>query len=258
MKAGREPRTYRTACAGEDLRYFSVVVAQTDLRIGVGHGSGRPMPSEKDLLEARQQALKEVVRCRQAIEAQIREQPSFLSSLVPLVVAAGSPEIVLHMAAAAQRADVGPMAAVAGAVAELVGNRMCTLFSEVVVENGGDLWLRGTRPRLVGVWCGQSILNGKLALRVSPSDMPLGLCTSSATVGHSLSLGRTDAATIAAGSAALADAVATALGNRVKTASDLEAALTWALGIPDVRGALVIVGEQVGIKGMLELVPVAP
>ncbi|MCA1989441.1 MAG: hypothetical protein LDL07_09915, partial [Desulfarculus sp.] len=84
--------------------------------------------------------------------------------------------------------------------------------------------------------------------------MPLAVCTSSGTVGHSLSLGRADAATILAKDAALADAAATALGNRVRTAADLATALDWAQGVPGVLGALVIKGSQLAAWGEVELV----
>lgn len=256
MNAGREPRTYRTLFSASDLRYLSVLVEQTDLRIGIGHAHGEPVPDGKALREARQLAIRETVRARTAIEAQIRENPAFLTSLVPMEVADGGSLLVRRMVEAARAAEVGPMAAVAGAVAEQVGKRLGAFFTEVIVENGGDLWIQGTRPRLVGVWCGQSRLNGRFALRMQPAGMPLGLCTSSATIGHSLSLGRADAATVHADSAALADAVATALGNRVRSVDAVEAALAWAMGVPGVRGAMVVIGEHMGMLGQLELVPV--
>ena len=246
-------RTYRERFSASDLVYFNVVVEQTDLRIGIGHGMEADLPSPAAVAEARRIALREVHACREAIITQIRLQPSFLVSLTPLPLVGKEDALVHQMLAAGLVAGVGPMAAVAGVVAEQVGRKLSTLYREVIVENGGDLWVCGAQPRLVGIWCGQSILSGKLALRLPPHDLPMGLCTSSGTVGHSLSFGRADAATVSARTAALADSVATALGNRIRTAENLEPALTWAMKIPGVHGVLAVVGDKLGVMGSMTI-----
>ena len=267
-------RTYRDRFSATDLVYFNVCVEQTDLRIGIGHGIGADLPSPAAVAEARRMALQEVHACRETIITQIHQQPSFLVSLTPLPFAGKDPDassrmhqqdlyllrkqriedgLVHQMLAAGLAAGVGPMAAVAGAVAEQVGRKLSSLYREVIVENGGDLWVCGAQPRLVGIWCGQSILNGKLALRLPPHNLPMGLCTSSGTVGHSLSFGRADAATVSARTAALADSVATALGNRIRTAENLEPALTWAMKIPGVHGVLAVLGDKLGVMGSMTI-----
>jgi hypothetical protein len=106
----------------------------------------------------------------------------------------------------------------------------------------------------IGIYAGASPLSNKLALRIRPEEMPVGVCTSSATVGPSLSLGRADAACVKSGSASLADAVATAIANRVKTKGDIGKALAFGAGIPGVLGLLIIMGEELGAWGELELI----
>jgi len=146
------------------------------------------------------------------------------------------------------------MAAVAGAVAEAVGEALLAETDQVIVENGGDIFLWTTRPRVVAVYAGDSPLTGKIGLRVGRVEQPLGLCTSSGTVGHSLSFGKADAAIVLAETAAMADAAATALGNRVQDAGDIESALSWLQGISRALGGVVVVGNSFGAWGEVEVV----
>lgn len=251
----RVARSYRARFAAPGIAYFSIEVAQTDLRIGIGHGLGCAVPDKAQTHAAQASARLETQSCRRVIEAHIQQYPAFLTSLLPLPIPNGCAALVRRMYEAAAIADVGPMAAVAGTVAEHVGRKLVATYPEVIVENGGDLWLAGTTTRRVGLWCGASSLNGKLALLVSQGDLPMGLCTSSGMFGHSLSLGKADIATISADTAPLADAMATALGNRVRTTEDIEPALAWAMKHPGIRGALVIIGEQLGVMGAMTLAP---
>ncbi len=234
-------RFYREQVAASDLVRFEVAVEETDLLIWAA----------RDLsFEARDI----VRRYRRELEDFIARQPRFRTSLAPYPVSDGAPDIVRAMAAAAERVGVGPMAAVAGAVAEFVGRDLARLDSpEVIVENGGDIWLASARERRIGIFAGESPFSGKLALRVPPLSEGLGICTSSATVGPSLSFGRADAAVVLAPSAALADAAASALGNRVKKPGDIEAALEWAAGVGEITGCLVVLGEHLGIRGDITL-----
>ena len=118
--------------------------------------------------------------------------------------------------------------------------------NEVIVENGGDIYLKTKEHRKIGVFAGKSPFSEKICLEIAPEDTPLGVCTSSGTVGHSLSLGKADAAVILADDAFLADAVATATGNRVKTWEDIDAAIEFASGIEGVKGVLIIIGDKMG------------
>ncbi|MGM0664200.1 MAG: UPF0280 family protein [Thermodesulfobacteriota bacterium] len=234
-------RKYRRRMKGRDLVGFEVKVRETDLWIG----ADRPMVSEaKDL----------VFSARQPLEAYVNEHPEFLSALSPVPDDTFAPPIVRDMIHASGSAGVGPMAAVAGAVAEHVGTGLLALSSQVIVENGGDVFLSLKRAVTVTVLAGRSPLSMRVGLRISARSMPVGVCSSSGSVGHSLSLGRADAACVVARSTALADSTATALGNRIKKPADLEKAASWASQIKGVRGGLVVLGKAMAAWGDVELV----
>lgn len=245
-----EPRTYRQRVAAHGLVGFRVVVGETDLHVQVTGDEDRASGS----LVARQKAIAgEAAReARRAIEAEIALRREFLTSLAPLEARDDAPDIARSMYVAGRRAGVGPMAAVAGAIAEFVGRRLLEDSREVIVENGGDIFLSAARPRTAAVFAGHSPLSYKIGIKI-PAGETLAVCTSSGTVGHSHSEGKADAAVIIANDAAFADAMATALGNRVKTAEDIEAAVSWASDTADVRQALVVLGDQVGIAGEFEV-----
>ena len=157
------------------------------------------------------------------------------------------------MAAAARAARVGPMAAVAGAVAECVGERLAKASPEVIVENGGDIYLKSQKTRRIQVYAGTSPLSRKISLEVGPARKGLGICTSSGTVGPSFSWGLADAVVIIAKSSALADAAATLAGNAVKIKSDIPQALALARSVKGVLGILIIKDDQLGIWGRIRL-----
>jgi ApbE superfamily uncharacterized protein (UPF0280 family) len=161
------------------------------------------------------------------------------------------------MTYAARKAGTGPMAAVAGAVAEYVGYGLLPESPEIIVENGGDLFVKVDDPVTIGIFAGNSPFSNRLGIRVTPGPLALGVCTSSASVGPSVSLGGADAAVIIARDVCLADAAASGLGNRVKRIRDLKSALSWAMSIKGVDGALAIIEDRVAAQGAIELVPLA-
>jgi ApbE superfamily uncharacterized protein (UPF0280 family) len=164
-----------------------------------------------------------------------------------------APRIVKHMAKAAKNANVGPMAAVAGAIAEFLGKDLLRKGNkDVIVENGGDIFLKTRKTNVVGIYCGKSNLFKGLGLEIKPKDTPLGICTSSGTVGHSLSFGLADAVVVLSKSAILADAVATAAGNRVKSRQDLQKAVAFASSIKGVLGAVIIIKNNIICWGKVE------
>lgn len=234
-------RTYRRMHGGEGLRFYRVALEESDLSIGTP--KPRPDIARRALEEARNQ-IKGAIACN----------PLFLTTLSPLPGNPGDELVVQWMTRAAQLADVGPMAAVAGAVARYVGQALAEHMDEVVVENGGDLYLRTGLDRIVAVYAGDSPLSNRIGLRMPPGCW--GVCTSAGRVGPSLSLGRADAAVVVSDDSALADAAATALGNRVQSAGDLPAAVGHTLKIPGVRGALAIYDDQMAAGGQIELIPI--
>lgn len=237
-----QPRTYRTHMGRAGLVGFRVGVKETDLMI----------LAQADLsVESREVIIQE----RQQLEAYIKRHPDFLSTLAPHPPDLYAPPLVRDMIRAAAAAGVGPMAAVAGAIAARVGQALLAFTDEVIVENGGDIFMHLRGPATVSLFAGRSPLSHKLGLKILPEAETWGVCTSSGTVGHSLSLGRADAACVVAPDTALADACATALGNRVTDAAAINEALDWVGGIPGLTGALVVVGEHLGVWGRIELVP---
>ena len=236
-----QPRHYRHWIVDGDLVSFCVTVKETDLYIRA-----------QRVLE--REAIDAVMRCRQQLEHYIGHHGAFATAMEPVTIAEDAPAIVRTMAGAASLTGVGPMAAVAGAIAEAVGRSLMELSPDIVVENGGDIFIASSRVRTVGVYAGDSLFPGKLALRVNPENTPLGICTSSGTVGHSLSLGSADAAIVVSPSTALADAVATAIGNVVKQESDINNGLEFARSIKGLKGAVIVKGDQLGAWGDIELV----
>ena len=201
-------------------------------------------------------ALDLVRHYRNQLENYIARMPDFQSAMSPLPLDRLAPALVQEMYRASSAAGVGPMAAVAGVIAEFVGLGLLERqgVSEIVVENGGDIFLQRRVAVTVAIFAGPSPLSNTIGLRLRAEQTPLGICTSSATVGHSISLGRADAVTVLAGSAALADAVATRIGNETKKDRDINQALALAATITGVRGVLVIKGKNLGVWGDLELV----
>lgn len=235
-----EERLYRNSFQGANLIFFDVCIFETDLRIGAC----------SDLSDIAREA---AGRFREQIEAYIGQFPEFLTSLEPLDSKMEAPEIIMRMLEASRKAGVGPMAAVAGAISEMTGNELLEYSGEVIVENGGDIFLSTKTSRIIGIYAGNSPLSNKLAIEIEPGKSPLGICTSSGTVGHSLSFGKADAALIISKDTFLADAAATAVGNRVRTPDDIENALAFAGSIQGVDGALIIIGDKLGVWGDIKL-----
>jgi hypothetical protein len=243
MKTSRyQKRSYRCRVDAAGLARMQIVCGQTDLDILTDRPAGRSGLREK------------IAAARRDIQRYIERDERFLTSLSPIPVEPGAPAIVRKMAAAARAADVGPMAAVAGALAQAVGRELARAgCREVIVENGGDIFLAARRPLTVGIYAGRKKLLGTLKLVVRAAQMPQAICTSSGTVGHSLNFGCADAAVIIAADAALADAVATATANRVRHKADLEKAIAFARSIKGVRGCLIILKNSLAAWGAVEL-----
>jgi len=235
-----ELRTYRHWIKDADLISFNVVEKETDLYIR----------ASKNL---KRKAYKLVLKYRSMLEKYIERHPLFLTSLEPVSVSDDAPHIVKSMAESAARVGVGPMAAVAGAIAEFVGNELLAYSPEVIIENGGDIYLKSLDKRIVGIYAGKSPLTGKIGLEIEGEDTPLGICTSSGTVGHSLSFGEADAAIVLSKSATLADAAATAIGNLIKQHSDIPRGIKFAEGIEGLRGVVIIKDDKVGLWGEVKI-----
>lgn len=222
---------------------FNAVVRETDLYVRARRNLKR-------------KALKAITKYRAPLEEYIEQHPEFLTSLEPVEVGQDAPQIVKTMAEATATVGVGPMASVAGAIAEYVGKELLPFSPEIIVENGGDIFMKTLRKRLVGIYAGASPFTGKIALEIQPEETPLGICTSSGTVGPSLSFGKADACIILSSSTALADAAATAVGNVVLEASDIPRGIDFAKNIDGIRGLVIIKGDHMGTWGEVQVVKV--
>lgn len=234
-------RTYRRKVHTGDLHAFEVKVRETDLWIGA---AGDLQDEARDL----------VFEARRQLEGYIETHPDFPHALTPCPEDVLAPPVVQDMIRASRKVGVGPMASVAGAIAEYVGRGLLRWTDRVVVENGGDVFLHLQRPVTVDVFAGRSRMSERIGLAVPARAMPLGVCTSSGTVGHSLSMGRADAVCVLSRDTALADSAATALGNRVRSQRDLEGAATWIAGIEGISGTVMMVGKALSAWGDVELV----
>jgi hypothetical protein len=234
-------RFYRNRVKSQDLISFEVMVKETDLLV-----------SAEQNLEKETRDL--VFESRLQIESYIQNHPDFLTALDPYPEDPYAPILVREMIERSREAGVGPMASVAGAIAEYVGKRLLEKSPQVIVENGGDLFLKADRPVTISIFAGNSPLSEKIGLVIPQRLMPVGVATSSGTVGHSLSLGKADAGCVLSSSAALADAAATALCNRIQGPKDLSKIDEWAKGIKGILGALVVLGDKMATWGQVELV----
>jgi ApbE superfamily uncharacterized protein (UPF0280 family) len=242
-----EERFYRYVMGSPDLASFQVAEGQSDLWVAVDRESWSPhLPDRvRDLVR----------RVRGELESYIARDSSFLTSLQPVAVEADAPAIARAMAEAAARVGVGPMAAVAGAVADVVARDLLTDVREVIVENGGDVFLCTRKPRRVGLLAGTSPFSLRVGLLVPGDGAPVAVCTSAGRWGHSLSLGQADAAVAVAPSGALADAAATWLGNLVREAADLPRALERARQLPGLTGAVLVRDSCLAAWGDIVLTP---
>lgn len=233
-------RDYRERIKIKDLVSFNVSIKETDLWVS----------ADRDLKREAEDLVHDV---RYKLEDYIDSHPEFLSSLEPLSEDAFAPEIIKDMIRDTGRTGVGPMASVAGAVAQYVAEGLLNFTEQVIIENGGDIYLKVSRDVTVSIFAGQSSLSNRLGIVVPEKMMPLGICSSSGSVGHSLSLGISDAICILARSAVLADGAATALGNKIHSEKDLHKISGIANDIEGVLGGVAIVGDEMAAWGEVEL-----
>lgn len=218
-----QTRFYRDFTA-VDLIKTQICVKETDLLIL----SDKKL--SKDFLKEK------IIFYRREIEDYIEKDNLFKVSLKPVKALPEAPNIIKDMIQACTKANVGPMASIAGAIAQYLGNELLEFCNEVIVENGGDIFLKIKKPRQIGIYAGESVFSDKLSLKIKPQDNIFGICSSSGTIGHSLSFGNADCVIILSNSSILADGVATATANLVKNKSDVERAVNFAKNIEGVKG----------------------
>ncbi len=223
------------------LYSFDVKVDQTDLRVSLDD-------------DFKNFVINSVYKYRRYLEKYIVERPEFLSSLKPVDFDEFAPPIIRDMISSSCTVGVGPMASVAGAIAQYVGVDCCSYSKNVIVENGGDIYLNIlNNSMIIAIFAGKSPLSYKVRIKIQADDTPLGICTSSGKVGHSLSFGKADAACVISKSAVLSDAAATYLCNLVNKSKDIEGVLDKGIAIEGVKGIVIINDDRLGIRGEIEL-----
>jgi len=232
-------RYYRTSIYNSDLTNFKVRHYESDLFISANS-------------ELKKKASEFLCFFHDQVRSYCRENPEFEKSLKPLKInRRNMPQIIKNMLKCSAKAGVGPMASVAGAIAEGVGRKLMRYSKDIIVENGGDIFIASEKKRKIGIFAGIGNVFNKLTFYISPEQTPCGICTSSAKIGHSLSFGNTQATIIIAKNTALADAYATAFGNMIKTDKDIHVALNKVKGHKDIIGSIFITSSKIGSYGKI-------
>ncbi len=221
------------------LKYFNATVEESDIFF----------LAERDLSE---NAIKLIRRFRKDIESYIVIHPNFLRAFTSIKAIGNPPDIVKDMIHFSKIANVGPMAGVAGAIAEYVGRELLKLSGEVIAENGGDVFVSVKTPMVAAVDISSEI--PPIKIKISPEKTPLGICTSSGKFGHSKSFGKADSVTVVSESAILSDCAATAVCNVLNSEDDIENVAELSKKIEGVRGVIAVCGGKIAIWGEVEIV----
>lgn len=236
MKEFQE-RFYRQYHNSKDLKSYKINLEESDLFIATTDDS-------------RLIAMEALKRCRELIEKEIKSNNEFQTSYCPLKQQSLIPPLS-WMYNAGILCDVGPMASVAGSVAQYVGLDLLKHNKEVIVENGGDIFIATETLRKVLVYAGESSISMKMAIIIEQGTW--GICTSAGKVGPSHSFGNADAAIVISHDCALADAAATVLGNKIKSIDDLEISVKGILEIEGVFGVLAVIDDKIAAAGEIRL-----
>ena len=237
-----EERTYRGLIAADDLVTSRVCAGESDLFVLANQDVTQP--GRGFLLEVRND-----------LESYIRRDPSFLTNRVAHRPLHNAPWVVMRMAEVSSYYNIGPMAAVAGAVADCVGQQLTKSQTDVIIENGGDIFVHTRKPIAFTLYAGEnSPFSGKLKFKPTLSDRSFGVCTSSGTVGHSYSQGRADAVCVVSQTASQADAAATAVGNQVNHKEDIGRVIQEASNNHNILGIIVALEDKLGIWGEVEII----
>ncbi|MFN2353184.1 MAG: UPF0280 family protein [Desulfopila sp.] len=239
-------RNSRNCCNAEGLIGVHVKIKETDLLIQADRNVQR---RAKEL----------VLRARCRLEEYIVRYPAFYTSLQPIPKDFTAPSLIQKMFDAGRKANVGPMAAVAGGIAEYVGSALIDEgVVEIIVENGGDIFLQRKVPAVISIFAGESPLSNRVGMEIPPVGMPWGVCSCSGTIDHGISMGQAYSVTVAAQSTYLADAAATRLGNEVGERYGQKESVDRALEIgremEGITGVAIICGEILGAVGDVKLV----
>jgi len=187
------------------------------------------------------------------VDGYTKRNPLFLTSLSPLEQDNTAPPIVKEMIENSRLAGIGPFSSVAGAIAQYVGTELLGFSSEIIVENGGDLFLKIKEDKSLGVYLGERLGVRNISLKLKKRDYAFGIASSSSVIGHSLNLGRADLVTVVAKNSIAADGFATALSNKIKKRQDVDEVLEEARNTPPIEGLLIAFEGNIFLQGNIEL-----
>jgi len=243
-------RTYRVGIPDGELLSSTVTVKETNLFIRTNTPHTRPV-------------FDSIITARHSLENYIDSNAQFAAALTPMPDDPHAPFFIRRMISAARACNVGPMAAVAGALAEIAARSLVESgpederATETIVENGGDIYVISSVSRIVSLeWPVNDTETGRVGIEIPPSPDGIGIASSSGTFGHSMSLGMCDLATVVAEDGPLSDAAATALGNGVKGPEDIDRVMEEIFMISGIIGLFVVVGGKIGIRGDIHLAAV--
>ncbi len=244
-----EPRLYREKYNSDQLEYFRIVYKETDLFVGID--------TKSDIDEIEVFAENFIFDLRNELEKYIEINPDFSSSLIPLDFDKNAPKIAREMMLATEKPATGPMASVAGAFAEFLGQAIIKRYdvNELIIENGGDVFLKNQTEKIISIFAGNSPLSEKVGLVIPTGYPSLGICTSAGTVGHSFSFGEADAVMIVCESSLVADAYATAFGNFVYNEAMIDPIIHKIKNISEILSCVIIKDEKMAVCGKLEIKP---
>ena len=240
-------RTYRRRFCSDRWHGFVVKYKETDVWVGVDKKSFR-----SEMPECTMQIIREL---RDAMDVYLKQDPNYVLSLTTYEAQEHAPETAKRMSEISHQLGVGPMATVAGAFAAHIAQELKNRFEieEIMVENGGDIYADIKNDMDVCVFAGESPLSEKIGLHIEAKESPLGICTSSGTVGPSLSFGKADAVMMVCRDALLADGYATVFANQIQTTADIDPVLNLIAREKDILSALIVKDDKMGIIGQFEL-----
>ena len=187
------------------------------------------------------------------IASYIRSYPNFLTSLTPWKEDPFAPPIVKDMIAASKVSGIGPFSCVAGGISWYVGKEILNYCNELILENGGDLFLKINEDKKIGIYLGGNFSPNFITVKIKKKESPFGVASSSSRFGHSLNFGRADLVTVVALDSLLADTFATVFSNKIKKIGDIEKVINEAKGYSFIKAVVVAFEGRIALWGEVEL-----
>jgi len=187
------------------------------------------------------------------IENYIKKNPKFLSSLSPLEIIDPAPPIVKDMFEASKLAGIGPFSSVAGAVALYTGKSLLKFCNQIMVENGGDIFLKINKDKKIGLYLGENFHPQIITIKIKKRDYPFGICSSSSTIGPSLNFGRADLLSVIGKDAIISDVFATAYSNKIRKEKDINEVINEARSNSFIEAIIISFENKIFFWGNVEI-----